>query len=121
MDCGFECIAKPKCASFNVAANPDSSGSFLCELLETGMYCDSGKPQGNASFHHYSQVSLIYTALFLCRLSKETNNKIRSTQLFILYASELTLPSGKWCGNLAYKQDLGDIALASWANLQLPF
>ena len=64
LDCGFACMAKPKCASFNVAAKPDSSGSFLCELLETGMYYDSGKLQGNASFHHYSPVSLIYSVIF---------------------------------------------------------
>ncbi|XP_044166668.1 uncharacterized protein LOC122950751 [Acropora millepora] len=57
LDCGFACIAKPKCASFNVAAKPDSRGSFLCELLETDMYYDSGKLRSNASFHHYSPPS----------------------------------------------------------------
>ena len=64
LDCGFACIAKPKCASFNVAAKPDSRGSFLCELLETDMYYDSGKLRSNASFHHYSPVSLIYSVIF---------------------------------------------------------
>ncbi|KAK2571469.1 Seminal plasma protein BSP-30 kDa, partial [Acropora cervicornis] len=59
LDCGFACMDKPKCASFNVAAKPDSSGSSLCELLETGMYYDSGKLQGNASFHHYSPRTVI--------------------------------------------------------------
>ena len=59
MDCGF--ASKPKCALFKVAVNPDSSGSFLCELLEleADMYYDSGKLRSNASFHHYSSVSLI--------------------------------------------------------------
>ena len=65
LDCGFACMAKPKCASFNVAAKPDSSGSFLCELLKADMYYDSGKLQGNASFHHYSPVSLIYSVIYL--------------------------------------------------------
>ncbi|XP_044169645.1 uncharacterized protein LOC114974376 [Acropora millepora] len=57
MDCGFACIAKPKCALFKVAANPDSSGSFLCELLEADMYYDRGTLRSNVSFHHYSPPS----------------------------------------------------------------
>ena len=63
MDCGFACIAKPKCALFKVAANPDSSGSFLCELLEADMYYDRGTLRSNVSFHHYSPVSLIYSVI----------------------------------------------------------
>ncbi|KAK2568385.1 Contactin-associated protein 1 [Acropora cervicornis] len=35
LDCGFACIAEPKCVSFNIAANADSNDLFLCELLDT--------------------------------------------------------------------------------------
>ena len=78
------------------------------------MYYDSGKLQSNASFHHYSPVSLIYSIIFQCRLGKETNKKIRSTQLCIL--------SWKSCRNFANNKDLGDNdALAGWRNLQLLF
>ena len=53
-DCSFECIAKNKCSSFNVAAYPDSQGLYLCELLDTDRYQAQNKLQANASFHHYS-------------------------------------------------------------------
>ena len=57
LDCGFTCMAVPKCVSFNIAANPDSDGFFLCELLDTDMFQRNEKPQLNASFHHFSPVS----------------------------------------------------------------
>ena len=57
LDCGFACIAEPKCVSFNIAANPDSNHLFLCELLDTDMFHEDGKLQSNASFHHFSPVS----------------------------------------------------------------
>lgn len=57
LDCGFACIAEPKCVSFNIAANPDSNHLFLCELLDTDMFHEKGKLQSNASFHHFSPVS----------------------------------------------------------------
>ena len=57
LDCGFACMAEPKCASFNIAVNPDSNGLFLCELLYTVMFHDKEKLRSNASHHHYSPVS----------------------------------------------------------------
>ena len=57
LDCGFACMAEPKCASFNIAVNPDSNGLFLCELLDTDMFHDKEKLRSNASYHHYSPVS----------------------------------------------------------------
>ena len=57
LDCGFACMADPKCASFNIAVNPDSNGLLLCELLDTDMFHDKEKLRSNASYHHYSPVS----------------------------------------------------------------
>ena len=57
LDCGCACMNEPKCASFNIAVNPDSNGLFLCELLETDMFHDKGKLRNSVSFHHYSPVS----------------------------------------------------------------
>ena len=57
LDCGWACTSEPKCVSFNIAVNQDSNGLFLCELLETNMFHDTGKLQNNVSFHHYSPVS----------------------------------------------------------------
>ena len=64
LDCGFACMAEPKCASFNIAVNPDSNGLLLCELLDNDMFHDKGKLRSNASFHHYSQVSQNFNAPF---------------------------------------------------------
>ena len=50
-------MAESKCASFNIAVNPDSNGLLLCELLDTDMFHDKGKLRSNASYHHYSPVS----------------------------------------------------------------
>lgn len=57
LDCGFVCMAEPKCVSFNIATNPDSNGFILCELLDTDMFHDKSNLQYNASFHHFSPVS----------------------------------------------------------------
>lgn len=57
LDCGFACMAEPKCVSFKIAANPDYNDLFLCELLNTDMFHEKGKLQSNASFHHFSPVS----------------------------------------------------------------
>ncbi|XP_067053318.1 contactin-associated protein-like 2 [Acropora muricata] len=57
LDCGFACMAEPKCASFNIAVNPDSNGLLLCELLDTDMFHDKEKLRSNASYHHYSPPS----------------------------------------------------------------
>ena len=57
LDCSFACKAEPKCASFNIAVNPDSNGLFLCELLDNDMFHDKEKLLSNASYHHYSPVS----------------------------------------------------------------
>ena len=64
LDCGFACMAEPKCASFNIAVNPDSNGLFLCELLDNDMFHDKGKLHINSSFHHYSLVSHNFNAPF---------------------------------------------------------
>ncbi|KAK2571470.1 Transmembrane protease serine 2 [Acropora cervicornis] len=84
MDCGFACMAKPKCASFNVAAKPDSSGSFLCELLETvGSY--------NAMLHfiitahrlHASSTAVTIT-VFVFLASKRTHIAARDVMQDLL-------------------------------------
>ena len=54
-DCTFLiCVGEPKCSSFNVAADPDSKGLYLCELLATDKYKAPKKFHANATFHHYS-------------------------------------------------------------------
>ena len=54
-DCTFNCISEWSCYSFNIAANPDSNGLFLCELLDTEKFTAAVNAlQPNASFHHYS-------------------------------------------------------------------
>ena len=64
-DCPFRCIGEPKCLSFNIAAYPDAKGFYLCELLATEKFGTKEKIQFNASFHHYSPVSLIDRILVL--------------------------------------------------------
>ena len=64
LDCSFACMAESKCASFNIAVNPDSNGLLLCELLDTDVFHDRGKLRSNASFHHYSSVSQNFNAPF---------------------------------------------------------
>ena len=53
-DCGFLCVAEPKCYSFNMAVYPDSTGLYLCELLATDKYRETKKFHANVTFHHYS-------------------------------------------------------------------
>ncbi|PFX20738.1 Contactin-associated protein-like 2 [Stylophora pistillata] len=55
--CVFLCVSDPKCYSFNMAANPHSSGLYLCELLVTDKYRATGKFSANATFHHFSPLS----------------------------------------------------------------
>ena len=76
LDCGFACMAEPKCASFKIAVNPDSNGLFLCELLGNDMFHDKGKLHSNASLHHYSSVSHNFIAPFFryCSLEKTFRN-----------------------------------------------
>lgn len=59
MDCPFKCIGEPKCLSFNIAAFPDTKGFYLCELLANEKFGNGEKIQSNASFHHYSPVSIM--------------------------------------------------------------
>ncbi len=54
LDCTFLCVAEPKCFSFNMAADPDLKGLYLCELLATDKYRATKKFHANATFHHYS-------------------------------------------------------------------
>ena len=53
-DCPCRCIEELRCSSLNVAAYPDSSGGYLCELLDTHKYKTGNKLLMNTSFHHYS-------------------------------------------------------------------
>ncbi|KAL9979529.1 hypothetical protein ACROYT_G017205 [Oculina patagonica] len=57
LDCTFLCVAEPKCFSFNMAADPDLKGLYLCELLATDKYRATKKFHANATFHHYSPLS----------------------------------------------------------------
>ena len=53
--CTFNCINESSCNSFNIAANPDSEGVFLCELLGTDKYRAAEIDlQEDVAFHHYS-------------------------------------------------------------------
>ena len=55
LGCTFKCINEPKCKSFNLAANPDSNGLYVCELLDTDKYrTTANNLQANAAFHHFS-------------------------------------------------------------------
>lgn len=54
LDCTFLCVGEPKCYSFNLAAFPDSSGLYQCDLLGTDKYRETKKFHANATFHHYS-------------------------------------------------------------------
>ena len=54
LDCTYLCVGEPKCYSINVAANPDSNGLYLCELLATDKYRATKTFRANATFHHYS-------------------------------------------------------------------
>ena len=58
-DCTFKCVNELTCKSFNLAANPDANGLYICELLATDKYTASKNDlQVSASFHHFSpQVS----------------------------------------------------------------
>ena len=54
-DCTFNCVSELSCKSFNIAANPDSDGLYLCELLDTDKYRTAENDlQVNAAFHHFS-------------------------------------------------------------------
>ena len=54
-DCTFKCTGDPKCYSFNLAVNPDSSGLYLCELLATDKYrAATNYLLWSSVFHHYS-------------------------------------------------------------------
>ncbi|XP_022806777.1 contactin-associated protein-like 2 [Stylophora pistillata] len=57
LSCTCLCVGEPKCYSFNIAANPDSSGLHLCELLATDKYRVTDKLHGNNTFHHFSPTS----------------------------------------------------------------
>ena len=58
-DCTLNCISEPTCHSFNMVANPDADGLYLCELLDVDKYrAAENDLQPNAAFHHFSpQVS----------------------------------------------------------------
>ena len=52
--CSLKCVDEPKCYSWNIAAYPDSSGLYLCELLPTDKYTAKTKFHPNVTFHHFS-------------------------------------------------------------------
>jgi len=54
-DCTFSCVSESTCKSFNIAANPDSDGLYLCELLDTDKYrAAENDLQVNGAFYHFS-------------------------------------------------------------------
>ncbi|XP_022808724.1 neurexin-4-like [Stylophora pistillata] len=53
LHCTFLCVGERKCYSFNIAAHPDSTGLYLCELLATDKYRETKMFQANGTFHHY--------------------------------------------------------------------
>ena len=62
LDCSFKCTSELKCKSFNLAANPDSNGLYLCELLDTDKYRAAANDlQRNDAFHHFSPWVSCYT------------------------------------------------------------
>ncbi|KAL9979545.1 hypothetical protein ACROYT_G017221 [Oculina patagonica] len=67
-DCVFACMGETKCYSFNMAAFPDASGLYLCELLATDKYRASESDlQENSTFHHFSP-------LFPCKKNNPCQN-----------------------------------------------
>ena len=55
VNCAFKCVGEPRCLSFNLAANPDSDGLYLCDLIATDKYKTEAKEfQASDAYHHYS-------------------------------------------------------------------
>ena len=52
--CGYMCMERLLCFSYNVAAQPDINGHFVCELLASDMYNSSDQLLPHPDFHHYS-------------------------------------------------------------------
>ena len=61
--CNLACVDNPSCFSFNVAAEPDIHGHFLCELLATDKYNSSDQFKENPEFHYYSIYVSSFTAV----------------------------------------------------------
>ena len=52
--CAHMCVDNLLCFSYNVAAQPDINGHFVCELLASDMYNSSDQFLPHPDFHHYS-------------------------------------------------------------------
>ena len=52
--CAHMCVDNLLCFSYNVAAQPDITGHFVCELLASDMYNSSDQFLPHPDFHHYS-------------------------------------------------------------------
>ena len=71
-DCTFICVSESTCESFNIAANPDSDGLYVCELLDTDKYrATENDLQVNVAFHHFSP--LVSCNSFFNHLSQRLN------------------------------------------------
>ena len=61
--CGYMCMEHLLCFSYNVAAQPDINGHFVCELLASDMYNSSDQLLPHPDFHHYSiKVSYLFNS-----------------------------------------------------------
>ena len=86
-DCGFACVEKPSCFSYNLPTSHDIHRRILCELLPSDKYNNSDKFVSSQSFHHFSiVVSTSIAASFKCIfiisffLGKLLSSKSRKTQ-----------------------------------------
>ena len=54
LDCVLQCLEDQRCFSTNLAAKPDITGNYVCELLPTDRYNASDSFKPSPHFHHYS-------------------------------------------------------------------
>ena len=52
--CAYMCVDNLFCFSYNVAAQPDINGHFVCQLLASDVYNSSDQLLPHPDFHHYS-------------------------------------------------------------------
>ncbi|RMX41373.1 hypothetical protein pdam_00012777 [Pocillopora damicornis] len=79
LDCVLQCLEDQRCFSTNLAAKPDITGNYVCELLPTDKYNASDSFKPSPHFHHYS-VKLIDRAM---QKALDTDRAGTETKLFV--------------------------------------
>lgn len=54
LDCVLQCLEDQRCFLTNLAAKPDITGNYVCELLPTDKYNASDSFKPSQHFNHYS-------------------------------------------------------------------